>query len=474
MEAARPAERRIPLGLLAVGAAVGLALLAAVAPGPLSPLRFVLIAAALAVPSICYLAWHLAPAYMFSAAIALSVFSGNWEGVGLPGGVALDRLALVIGVTALLLRAPGGGERRMPRFEAAHWALALTVLYAAASALVVGTLLTEDGGFRLLDRLGILPFAMFFFAPIVFRSGRERATLLTMLVGLGAYLGLTALFQTVGIDELVFPKYILDPNIGLHADRARGPFVEAQANGIALYGCGVAAAVAAATWSRGRPRSIAIAVAILCAAGTLFTLQRAVWVGAVLATFAALLIFRELRRYALVALVALAVIVLASFALVPGLADQARGRASAERPVWDRANLTAASIRMIVAKPLLGFGWQRFHEASPPYFEQADDYPLTGTNEPLHNAFLSNAVELGLPGALLWGIAIALAVGGAILRRGPPELEPWRIGLTAYAVMWFVVANFTPLERPFVSILLLTWAGVLWAGRYRTDSPEPA
>jgi len=474
VEAERPAISRAPVGLLAAGVAAGLVCVPAVASGTLAPMRFVLLAAALAAVSFCYLAWHLAPAYTFSAAIVLSVFAGNWSGIGLPGSIAPDRFVLLVGMTALLLRAPGGGTRRLPRFQAPHWALALTVFYAAGSALLVGTLLTQDGGFRLLDRLGIVPFAMFFFAPIVFRSPRERSILLATFVALGAYLGLTALFETVGIRELIFPKYILDRGFGLHLDRARGPFVEAEANGLALYGCGVAAVVAAVTWTRHRPRVFAIAVAVLCAAGTLFTLQRAVWIGAVLATFAVLLTFHALRRYAVVALVALPIVVLGSFTLVPGLELKAKDRARDERPVWDRRNSTAAAFRMIEANPLVGVGWQRFHQDSPPYFQQAGDYPLTGTNEPLHNTFLSNAVELGLLGTLLWLVAIALAVGGAIVRRGPPDLEPWRAGLIAYTVMWVVVANFTPLERPFVSILLMTWAGVVWAGRYRTGSAEAA
>lgn len=461
----------MPAALAVAGAVAGLGFFAAALAGQLEPRRFVLLAAALAAVSVIYIAWQIAPAYVFSAAIALSIFSGNWSGMGFPEGGAPDRFILLVGILALVLRAPGAGVRSLPRFEAAHWALILTSVYAIASALAVGTL-SGDGGFRLLDRLGLVPFAMFFLAPVVFRTARERAVLLTTFVALGAYLGLTALFEATGLRALVFPKYILDPDFGLHADRARGPFVEAQANGLALYGCGVAAVVAAVTWKRRGPQIFAIAVAVLCAAGTLFTLQRAVWLGAAVATMLALLAFQNLRRYLLVAAAAMPLIVLISFAVVPGLETKARDRVEADRPVWDRKNLNSASFRMIEDKPLVGFGWQRFREDSPGYFQQADDYPLTGTKEPLHNAFLSNAVELGLLGTILWTAAIALAVGGAIARRGPPDLEPWRAGLIAYAVMWVVVANFTPLERPFVSILLMVWAGVVWAGRSRDPVRE--
>ena len=54
------------------------------------------------------------------------------------------------------------------------------------------------------------------------------------------------------LDALVFPKYILDPNYGIHVARGRGPFVDAVANGLALYTCSVMCAIAVASWrSRG-------------------------------------------------------------------------------------------------------------------------------------------------------------------------------------------------------------------------------
>lgn len=470
MATARSAAPRVPAAAVVVAAAASLGLFAGAWAGVVDAHRFGLLALAVAGVSIIYVAWHAAPAYVFSGAIALSVFSGNWDGIGLPGGAAPDRFLLAVAILALLLGAPGTryvGTRGpwLPRIESAHWALGLTALYAAASALAVGTLATTDGAFRLLDRLGIIPFLMFLLAPVVFRTARERAILLTTLVILGAYLGLTSLFETIGLPELVFPHYIVDPNFGIHADRARGPLAEAEANGLALYGCGVAAALAAATWRDRLPRIGAGLVTLLCAAGILFTLQRAVWIGAVLATLVALLSFPRLRRLAIPALVGVGTIAFVSLALVPGLQGAATTRVNAQKPVWDRQNLSAAAVRMIEARPLFGFGWQKFHDESPDYFWQAKDYPLGATNEPVHNAFLSNAVELGLIGTLLWMAALALAVGGAIFGRAPPALEPWRVALVAYAIMWVVVANFTPLERPFVSILLMTLAGVVWAGR---------
>jgi putative inorganic carbon (hco3(-)) transporter len=132
--------------------------------------------------------------------------------------------------------------------------------------------------------------------------------------------------------------------------------------------------------------------------------------------------------------------------------------------LWDRKNSNAAALRMIDAKPLFGFGWGRFASDSPDYYRQAFDYPLTGVRN-VHNVYLANAVELGLLGGGLWLLACLVAIGGAIMRRGPPPLRDWRIGLIAVAVSYAVVGMTTPLGYPFSALLMWTWAGLVWGER---------
>ena len=54
---------------------------------------------------------------------------------------------------------------------------------------------------------------------MIYTTERKRQMLLTALVVLGAYLGLTALFEMAGPHALVWPKYIMDPNYGIHFGR---------------------------------------------------------------------------------------------------------------------------------------------------------------------------------------------------------------------------------------------------------------
>jgi O-antigen ligase len=83
----------------------------------------------------------------------------------------------------------------------------------------------------------------------------------------------------------------------------------------------------------------------------------------------------------------------------------------------------------------------------------------------VHSIVLTYAVELGLVGLALWIISLLMGVGGALLTRGPPDLEPWRATLLALAVFFVIQENFVP-PAVFQNLCIWLWAGVVWAGRY--------
>ncbi len=105
-----------------------------------------------------YVLWLTPPAYTLSLAIVLLPFSGNWGAIGLPEGVAPDRIVAAIGVLAVLLRAPGLPAGRTARLRPVHAVLAFAVLFVLASAAVAGTLLEPTADFNLLDAFGVIPF----------------------------------------------------------------------------------------------------------------------------------------------------------------------------------------------------------------------------------------------------------------------------------------------------------------------------
>jgi putative inorganic carbon (hco3(-)) transporter len=415
--------------------------------------------------SMVVLVWRVDPAYSLSGAIFLTPLAGNWPQLGVPGPLSPDRLLLAGGIVAVVLRAPPVADRPRLRISGTHWLLAVAVLYALVSALFAGTLLQNAPFLKLVDAFGIMPFLLFLVAPLAFRTPRQRGVLLGTLVALGAYLGLTVLFATAKLDALVFPKYILDPNFGIHAGRGRGPFVDAVANGLALYTCSVACAIAAATWRRRGMRALAVGIGVLCLVGSFLSLERSVWIGAVLGTIVAMLATRGLRRYLVPVAVAAAVAIVASLALIPGLTQSVDERAGQERTIWDRKNLARAAINMVEARPLFGYGWGRFSSESTDYFEQAFDYPLTATSSGVHNTPLNYAVDLGLIGMTLWVLGVMFGVGGALATRGPPDLVRWRVGLLAVATAYLVVLSAVP-PTAWLNRSLWLLAGVVYSGRY--------
>jgi len=428
--------------------------------------------AVLTIGCLLIIARYIEPVWFGAAAIALTVFSGNWENLGVH--IPLDRVLLVAAAAAALMRHFRGPTPRARVVQPLHAVLLAAALLAVVSSIWAGTLGDHDARFALLDTFGLVPFAMFIFAPLIFPGARERAVLLGTLVLTGAYLGLTALFETIGADGLVWPRYILDSGIGIHTERARGPFAEAVANGLALYVCGAAAVVALVTWRRPIARVAATGVMLLCAAGLLFTLTRSIWLASAVATVVILLARRPLRRYVIPAALFATLAVVATFAFVPSLADLARQRQGDERSIWDRQNLNAAGLRMVAERPLEGFGFGASRTKSLDYVRQADDSPLTGAEVKIHNVFLDLTVQLGVLGALLWGAAFLLAVGVAALRRGPPGLEPWRLALLAITLQGLLVQNLIP--GSYVFPILLTWtiAGFINGARTKDVVATPS
>jgi hypothetical protein len=80
---------------------------------------------------------------------------------------------------------------------------------------------------------------------------------------------------------------------------------------------------------------------------------------------------------------------------------------------------------------------------------------------------LSNSSELGLVGLGLWLLILSLAVVGPAVRRVSREIEPWRIGLIAIVVAWFLQLNFTPLDYAFDNYVIWLWAAIVITGAVR-------
>jgi putative inorganic carbon (hco3(-)) transporter len=417
--------------------------------------------------------WHADPAYTFCAALLLSSFEGNWPALGVPGFLSPDRWLLVGGIIAVAGRAPCCRDRPPIRPRTLYWVMAAAIVYVAVSAAKAGTLTDKHAYLKIVDSVGITPFGVFAVAPAAFRTARQRGILVKALVILGAYYGLTAFLETVGPKALVWPRYILDPNYGIHAGRARGPFAEAVTFGTGMFVCAIGAIIAFMSWRSRLARVAAAAVLTLCTLGIFFTLTRSVWIGAGIGLLCFMLAVARLRRYVLPAAAVLALVVAIAAVAVPSIAAQASSRANDQETVWDRQNLDTAALNMFSAKPLTGFGWQTFVGRSPDYFQLNPNFPLPVGPEIVHNVWLGYLAELGLVGTTLIVLALLMGVGSALLLRAPPRARIWQAALVAYGACYLVVSNFVTPEV-FPTLVLWLLAGVVWAAAEEGTLPVSA
>jgi O-antigen ligase len=410
--------------------------------------------------------WYIDPVYTITAGLALYTFEGNWQALGVPVYLELNRLLLVLGTLMVAMRAPGCVDRPRINTRSLHLMLIVVIAYVLVAAAWAGTLTDKDALFAIAERIGIVPFVVFYIAPVVFRTHRQRMVLLTMLVGVGAYYGLTALFETLGAKSLVWPSYILDPQYGFQAGRARGPFAESVVFGAALLLSAIASGVALVMWRRTWARAAAATVLTLDVLGCFFTLTRSVWLGAAVGLLVFLLAMPSLRRYLLLGTAVGALVLALSIAYVPGLSSKVSVRAGDQRTLWDRKNLNVAAINMVEAKPLTGVGWARFDVKSPDYAELSPDYPLTAVTTVfvVHNVWLQYGAELGLPGIALIMGTLLFAIAGALGSRTSPDSRPWLALALGYTACYAVISNFT-FPQPYVPLMLWAVLGASWALR---------
>ncbi len=397
--------------------------------------------------------------WLFVAFVAANMFSGYSSYLGFPIGP--DRLLFAAFVVLLVLDRRTWQEHRI-NVGFVHLAMLALTLLAVFSAMQHGSLTSKVGGYALLDRLAV-PFVLFVLAPLVLSTPVRRDLFLKLAVLVAVYLGGTAMVEMLGPVSLVHPRYIADPSVGIHFGRARGPFVEAVADGVVMVQVGFAAGVAAVRF-RSWWRYASVAATALCGLGVVLTLTRSVWLGGAASLLLVTLLVPRLRRFFPLLVIGGFLAVAALFAFVPGLSEQANTRANDTRPVWDRQNTDLAALRIMEQHPLQGIGWQQFIDHGVDYVRQARDYPITATHLEVHNVLLARGAELGLPGLLLFSACLLLGpVRGVFTRSRTGEHEGWRVILIGSAAAWFAGAMLSPLGTPLPNFLLWIVAGVVLA-----------
>ena len=319
----------------------------------------------------------------------------------------------------------------------------------------------------------LVPFALFHVAATIFDDNRDRRRFEIFAILVLAYLSFTAIAFLAGARSLIFPRFILDESLGFHADRARGPLLQAVANGVSLNILGLLAVHA---YQRGRWRGVWI-VCVLASLpiAILATMTRTVWLTFAGSALALLLISQRRRRRAWRWLAAAGAILVgvAILAQSDEFSSELRDRVEEQGPVDFRKAVYAGSWEMFWEHPLTGWGFHRMPSELPRF--------VSGYGEKIlypHNTYLELLVEHGVLGLAayawlmleLWRLRSGVIPGDeqrGFLDQGFHRL--WPIILIVY----WVNAGLVVMSYQFVNGLVFSLAGMLAGQRRRAELEYP-
>jgi putative inorganic carbon (HCO3(-)) transporter len=321
----------------------------------------------------------------------------------------------------------------------------------------------DPQAWSLLAEKWIVPFVLFHLAGTVFRDLSSLRKLETFSLIVFAYLTAISVFYLADAKFLIFPRFILDEGIGIHADRARGPFLQAVANGVCLNILGL---IALDSFHRKRLRGLLAGVLFLAGPlALLATKTRAVWLSTAI-SIGFLAFFGFDRRVRRVALALCAVVALGFGAALlyrinsSSMADRLEDRS----PVDFRVVMYQTGWQMFTEKPLTGWGGQNLQpEIAQRVWDFHPEYYV------FHNTYLELAVERGLIGLGLYAWLMLCLFRLSRTRQASADGEPhfldsnfrklWPLLLGVYLLN----ASAVVMNYQFVNGFLFTIAGILSA-----------
>ena len=399
-----------------------------------------------------------------AGATALVIFTGHFGLMGFPINPARTLTFIAVFVWAARKVLIGSIVRKR-RWNMGHVLLLSCAVYAIGSAFAHGSLgnASKNG---LLDTFGLIPFLLFFISADTFIARRDRLFFLKVVTVVAGYLALTAVLEGLGLRALTWPRYINDPSVGYHLERARGPFAEAVGNGVAIVQFGGLALIGATQWQSRRAKRWGRFIGIASIGASVFTLTRSVWIGTAFAMLVVLASFKRLRRYLPAVAGASLVLVIALLTVVPGFSESVETRTSQQRPIWDRINMNAAAYAAFEDHPLVGLGWDGIRTQGPDYLFQNDSIPIFQESEEtsIHSWYLTILADLGFIGFMLWFGSVCYWLLLAPLRPSKSrELAHWRAGLLFISIELLFVAGFVPMSQAAGSFVVWVVAGIVAA-----------
>lgn len=279
-------------------------------------------------------------------------------------------------------------------------------IYVLFSMAIADTIYIEGHGLFLSGFLTgyVIPFSIFVLSKNIVDSEEAMKKVFVFFSVIGVYLGLTGVFEYFNIRALVFPKYIMNPFIGVHAHfgRARGPFLNASVNAIvlaqALFMSFYLYMQRYEKWSK-----LLLVAMMIMMVGFFLTFNRSSWLAMVIAGMLITIAFRQTKRIIVLFIIMGTLIISVNQLGNLGTSRITAGeRLSDVNTIYIRLNMYNTALNMFLDNPIFGVGYHKYKEASIPYFEPVKGLPDRGEGLILHNTMFLIIVELGLAGFIMF------------------------------------------------------------------------
>ncbi|WP_448383631.1 O-antigen ligase family protein [Desulfosoma sp.] len=350
------------------------------------------------------------PAWIFTAWFVGAVFwGGRFLTIRVPGlfDITIERLLflLVLGsvVHRMIRREKRSGQEDFLTEVAMGFLLILCLISMAIHGFRAPNPGMPDPWFLFLSGY-LFPAIVYVF----FRGQNLNLDLLEHIFwcffGVGCYVAFLAYLEFFGLREYVYPRYINDPKIWLHLDRARGPFLNAGINGLIIvqaFLCGVY------LYASKKPLRWILGPLVLAMIPTIYFCQtRSVYLAFLVCAVAlATLLKVDLPKWKILALPT-ALVVFLAIGISPRLLspDRRAGGVYQVEEVKIRLILIERSFEMILERPFLGHGFGQFLRVASERFRGR--YPIPGTAEEQvqHHHLLGLWAELGIMGVTVYAL----------------------------------------------------------------------
>lgn len=351
-------------------------------------------------------------------------------------GIALNQLKLDVKIT---------------RIEITMFILCLYIL---GSMIVAGTFYKKGQGLFLNTFLQtfFFPFSIFIFAKNIINDEQKIKKVLMFFSIMGFYLGFTGICEYLNWNFLVFPKYIIDPLVGVHYGKARGPLLDAGVNGVLLGECLFITIYLLIHSSSTKMKIFHIITIIFILTALIFTFNRSSWIGVSFASLILFTFYPKSRKFIIAGLLILGIL---TILLQTGVLKTGKEITSL-KTFHHRLVHYAAALRMFADKPFFGFGYNNAKKFQAKYFKRIEGIPYKygkGSERyiTIHNVFLTMVVELGLIGFSLFIFILffILRISIKLYQQIPSELTAYKglvIIFWAIFIVFFVKIQFSEIR----------------------------